>query len=89
MRKENVVGFRVSLYTDSPREVHQIVEPKNSIKRVWIPQTLADQVWIWFEFENFAHKEEYIMTLPKQYQKMFMHNEDIFTQEFVDKWTKS
>lgn len=86
MKKENTVAFRVDIFEDSPRNTYHAIEPKNHINSAWIGQTLADQVWIWFEFENYYHKEEYILQLPKKYHKMFMHNEPIFTQDFVDRW---
>ena len=113
MKKENTIGFRVSLYDcTNPQEFWEKIKPDNCIASIWIPQTIGDQIWMWFEFINKTERDNFISTIkpleihgewtevingkfidkkgtstvnPKDW---FMHEEEIFTQEFINHWTK-
>jgi hypothetical protein len=53
MKKNNMVGYNVSLYDcPNPQEFWNVAKPKNCIDSIWIPQTIGDQIWMWFEFAN-------------------------------------
>jgi hypothetical protein len=61
MKKENLVAFRVSLYDCAdPQKFYKDIEPSNAISKKWIPQTMGEQIWMWFEFENAEDKHKYI-----------------------------
>ena len=98
MKKENMVGFRVSLYEcDNPQKLWRVIKPKNCINSKWIPQTLYEKIWMWFEFANAEDKQNYIEWIrncdvycsnslhgnEKYYPKnMFM----CLSQEKIDHW---
>lgn len=66
MKKELTVGFRVSLYeVMNPRELWSKLKPEKCKDSVWVPQTLGDQIWMWFEFENLEEKNEYLDSLKE------------------------
>lgn len=61
MKRENTVMFNVSAYRCvNPQKLWQDIKPNNCIKAMWIPQTIADQIWMWFEFKNEDDKNKYI-----------------------------
>ena len=64
MKKENIVGFRISLWdVTNSHKIWEILKPYNCINSIWIPQTIGDQIWMWFEFKNILDKNEYIKNL--------------------------
>ncbi len=66
MKLELTVGFRVSLFdVSNPNDVLKLIKPEKCIDSIWIPQTMGDQVWIWFEFETPEEKQKYIDGLMK------------------------
>lgn len=66
MKKNNMVGYNVSLYDcPNPQEFWNVAKPKNCIDSIWIPQTIGDQIWMWFEFDNEDEKNEYIKQISK------------------------
>ena len=71
MKKENIVGFRVSLYEcNNPQQFYKNVRPDNCIDELWLAQTIGDQIWIWFEFANKKDKKEYIKQLKAKKMKV-------------------
>jgi len=61
MIAENMVMFKVSVFNcENPQQLWKEILPTNCIESKWIPQTMGDQVWMWFEFRNQLDKEEYI-----------------------------
>jgi hypothetical protein len=93
MKKELMVGFRLDMYeVSNPQLLAKKLRPENCKRSIWIPQTMGDQIWLWFEFETQEEKEKYISQLrtignfkPK---KNFMHEEKWLTQAEIDHWTK-
>lgn len=95
--------FRLEMFeVKEPQKLARELKSDKTIKSVWIPQTLGDQIWYWLEFKDQADKNEYIKWVEncdlfsigykgeKFYPKnMFMHNEKHFDQEQVDYWTKN
>ena len=77
MKKENIVGFRISMWdVGNPQELWGKLKPRNCIDSAWIPQTIGDQIWMWFEFKNKSDKDEYIKNLnPLQYKLKNYGNE--------------
>lgn len=64
MKKELMVGFRISLYeVTNPKELALKLNPDNRKSFSWIPQTLSDQIWLWIEFYNEDDKQQYIDNL--------------------------
>ena len=64
MKLENTVCFRCNLYTcPDSHKFWDAVEPQNSINSIWIPQTIGDQIWMWFEFATIEEKETYLKSI--------------------------
>lgn len=61
-----MAALRVSLFdcTKAPQEYLQAVEPKNALRRAWIPQTMADQVWVIYEFASEHERVDWERSLP-------------------------
>jgi len=72
----------------TPRKVHKEIHPDNCIKYVWIPQTMGDQVWVWYEFETIKEKEVFLKNLPAKYRNIEGLIATNFTQEDLDYWTE-
>lgn len=102
MIKENTVAFRIHTYdVKHPQEVWEQIKPIKCKDDRWIPQTVGDQVWMWFEFENIEEKKEYLNWIEqsnftttdikgniKYIKNMTMNHEPWLTQQEIDHWTK-
>ena len=92
MIKKRIVGYRYSVYernADANRFFKQ-VEPKKYSDYVWIPQTMGDQVWIWFEFDTVAERKQYEKEMVDiGFDRWFMHKEKWLTQKEIWRWTET
>lgn len=53
MQLKNMVAFNVDICDHiSPQEFDKRYRPTKLKRRSWIPQTMGDCVWIWYEFES-------------------------------------
>ncbi len=52
---DNVSALRIELGREPPGQLVKAEWPKKFTRRAWVPQTMGDQVWCFFEFET---KEE-------------------------------
>lgn len=96
LRKENLIAYRVSLHKcNDPQKLYNDIIPLGCgvSERFWIPQTMADQIWMWFftDEESRAIELDLVEREGKKcgdvYLKdMFMH--DGVTQEDIDRWCK-
>ncbi len=98
MKKENMVCFRISIYDcNNPQELNEKIVPINAIKTKWIAQTIADQVWIWYEFKDVEDRNHYIKKIEaididiigidnkiRHPKDKFMH--DDLSQKEIDYW---
>lgn len=63
------------------------IQPDNFIGRAWIPQTLGDQVWLWFEFATPELRDAFLASLPVKYTAIDGFIATNFTQADLDHWT--
>lgn len=95
-----MVGFRLKVFECNPQQLYQDLRPDNCLASIWIPQTLGDQIWLWFEFANKEDKKAYIKWVKSSnitskntngkivYAKdMFMHSEKWLTQKQINHHT--
>jgi hypothetical protein len=60
MIKENTVCIRIHLYkTDDVKKLHKEIHPEIYKNYAWIPQTLGDQIWLWYEFNTENEADAY------------------------------
>lgn len=52
------------------------------VARQWIPQTMGDCVWLWYEFETKVRAVEFILALSGVYYKY----ETRLSQAVLDDW---
>lgn len=43
---------------------------QNCFRKAWVPQTLGDQVWIFYEFKSWEQKDGWVKNLPVELLKM-------------------
>lgn len=48
----------------SPRDYIRPIEPQNAIAKVWIPQTMADQIWVVWKFNTKEERDIFEASLP-------------------------
>ncbi len=93
---ENTVTFILHLQTCVqdfeiiPCELENIIRPKEIKRSAWIPSTLDECVWLWYEFNNIEEKENYLKKLHIIFNEKFI---DIIShksvdQKFIDNFTK-
>jgi hypothetical protein len=77
LRMDNKVLFIVDLYKYSSDWAREIMEMENLTEHIirarWIPQPIADQIQVSFEFKNQQIRDEFIDKLPDRYRK-FLSN---------------
>lgn len=62
MELDKTVGFKVSVFRN-PDAVWKRLLTNKVIKNAWIPQTLGEQVWMFFEFSTVEERNEYVENL--------------------------
>lgn len=65
---ETISALRVDLYEcdERPAEIIAREKPTNATRKAWIPQTIADQIWVLYDFATVADREAWEATLsPK------------------------
>ncbi len=92
MKIESTATLRFNLYElgdikMSPQDVLKEIRPTNHINYAWIPQTLGDQIWVWYEFNTSEEKEEFLENLPIKYKDIEGFIATCFTQKDLDYWT--
>jgi len=67
MKIKKIIAFRVNLWdiNKHPSEIFNKYKPLTSYRKAWIPQTIADQVWVFYGFYSEKDADEWIKTLPK------------------------
>ncbi len=80
---QNTVCFTIYV-KDNPSLFYKRISTKKYIKKMWIPQTSGDQVWIWLEFKNENEKEVYINTLDENDKEKISKG---FNQDILNYWT--
>ncbi len=93
---ENTVTFSFGLQTFEqdlrmiPYELENIIRPKEIKRRAWIPQTLGDCVWIWYEFYNPQQKEIYLKKLHILFNKKLIEtiSHTTIDQKMIDNFTR-
>lgn len=64
--KENISALRISLYEcNNPGATMIPFQPQKAKRYAWIPQTMGDQIWCLFEFDNKEDKEGWEQGLPE------------------------
>lgn len=69
----------------SPQDVSKYMEENFSAgvtRRQWIPQTLGDQVWIWYEYETTQRRDEVFAALAENVRKFSCD----FSQSDLEYW---
>jgi len=79
---ENTVTFRIDVFERPVQEEFELIKPKKYKEYQFVPQTLGDQVWLWFEFDTKEEKEIYVATLPEKFKKFL----SVFKQSDLDYW---
>ncbi len=88
MKTKNMILIKLSLYdygvngNPHPREIKS---PANVIDRWWVPQTMFDSIWIFYEFKDLESKESFLLSPDEVFNKAKIHNED---NKFINKWIK-
>jgi hypothetical protein len=81
------VCFRVTLpYGNEHPTPHQVADrlrEKHWKRCQWIPQTMGDQVWLWYEFASVAEKEFFMAALEEDLLSLVTYD---FTQEDLNYW---
>lgn len=66
------VMFRYDVFdqnTPHPRDWFRVMAP-TAIDRFWVPQTLGDQIWIFYEFANADEMERFKAKLESPYKEL-------------------
>lgn len=69
-----------------PQDLAFKIQPKSFKQRIWLPQSMGDCIWLWYEFETEEEKKNYINLLNKIFSKDFLHAilATNITQETID-----
>jgi hypothetical protein len=54
-------------------------------RRQWLPQTLGDQIWMWFEFDSVKTKKAVLLQLDDKAKSMLQDN---ITQYDLNYWSR-
>ena len=78
--------LRYSLYECHPSDISRQIP--NSCRELaaetyWVPQTMGEQVWEIFKFNNIENKEKFIELLPDNIKPMIDKN---LTDQDYEKW---
>lgn len=63
-----------------PRDIYLNVIPKPA-RAVWIPQSMADAIWVLYEFNSTADRDEFLKNRPPEFDAANVGIED---QSFYD-----
>ncbi len=68
---EDISVLRVSLYDcdERPSNIISRIKPTNSIEAGWIPQTIADQIWVMYRFKKVKDRIKWEKGLPTEVSK--------------------
>lgn len=89
MQLERTACFRCELpwETSDPSPQEFIAHCREHLKfwkrYQWIPQTLGDQVWIWFEFETVGLRDQFVAQIPGRFKHFYTES---FKQEDLNFW---
>jgi len=69
MKYETISALRISLYdcvdvSETPAGILKPYIPNKYKNRAWIPQTMGDQIWVLFEFEDAIQRDTWEKSLP-------------------------
>ena len=88
MKTKNMILIRLSLRKygtgDNPHP-RDIKSPANVIGRWWIPKTMSDSIWIFYEFKDFESKKEFLLTPDAVFDSATITDED---NKFINKWVR-
>lgn len=65
-----------------PRDIKA---PENSIRSKWVPQTMFDSVWIFYEFDTKENKNKFLENKPDEFREARVLD---FDQAYFNRWTK-
>ena len=90
MKLENTATFRICAGWNEPdtytwHDFFKAMNPNASLRYAWIPQTLGEQVWIFWEFSNPQEKQDFIDSIPRKF-KNFQLSEN-FDQDDLNHYT--
>jgi hypothetical protein len=57
---------------------------KGAIRKEWVPQTMGDQIWLFYEFENANDRAEFVRALPKKLRSMVEPDTEYFMKWFAE-----
>jgi len=61
MKVENTVFLNVNMrHYEDPNNLRRIIKPTNLLNFQWVPQTMGECVWMFFEFKNEIDKNEFL-----------------------------
>ncbi len=89
---ENTAFLRLQIWNlqdigTTPQEIAKEIHPANYLNRLWIPQTLGDQIWLWYEFESREEKDNFLAGLPQKYKDLKGFVAFDFNERDLDHWT--
>ena len=64
-----LVKFSLYEYGDRLPHPRDIDKPTGAVLRAWVPQTLGDQIWIFYEFSEAADKAAFVKSPPAVYRE--------------------
>ena len=86
MKTNNIILIQFSLYKygvgDAPHP-RDIITPDNVIDRWWVPQTMSDSIWIFYEFNDTSSKELFLSKPDGVFKKATIRNEN---NKFINEW---
>ncbi len=86
-RPETTASVRLYMpWEPSPgvQEMEAVIRPPNALHRIWIPQTLGEQIWMFYAFATEDEKQSFIKDLPADWlANKWISNAD-FKQDVID-----
>jgi hypothetical protein len=79
---KNTVTFRIDVCERPTEEEFKKIWPLKFKKYQFVPQTVGDQIWMWFEFESKEARDTYVALLPEKFKGFISE----FKQSDLDYW---
>lgn len=67
MNTTNTFAYSIDIYGlfEHPSTIEKALRPDKLVDYKWIPQTIADQVWVFYEFATTKEKNTYARAFKK------------------------
>ena len=84
MNYANVFTYAIDVIGlfEHPSEFEKALRPTNVIAAKWVPQTISDEVWVFYEFATLKEKKDFAKQLKGTVQVRVLH----LTDEDIQTW---